>query len=169
MAILEQDNGGTLLAIPEGVAGIDATLKAMVKLVHQWRTDPLIRRAAERIIEDVPGKDGPGEVEAIQNWVRDNIRYTMDVRDVETLKTPYLTLTTRHGDCDDQAVLVATMLESIGYATRFSAIGFSGPDSFSHVLAEVKLGTRWIAVETTERVSLGWFPEGVNARMVRHI
>lgn len=169
MAILERNSGGVLLGIPEGAAGIAATLSLMVHLVRQWRSDPTLRMKAEQIVEYAPPKDARAEIEAIQNWVRDNIRYTQDVRDVETLKTPLLTLTSRHGDCDDQSVLVATLLESIGYATRFSAVGFDGPDSYSHVLAEVKLGTRWIGVETTEPVALGWFPQGASARMVRHI
>lgn len=173
MTILDREAlgivGSTLHAIREGAAGISDTLNMMVRLARIWKNDPSIRSTAERIIADVAGKDFRGEVEAVQNWVRDNIRYTMDVRDVETLKTPYLTLTTYQGDCDDQSLLVATLLESIGYKTRFVAIGFEGPNSYSHVFAEVLLGTRWVAVETTENVELGWKPAGISVFMTRHV
>lgn len=169
MAILSRESMGTLTRIPEGAAGIAATLDAMVRLAKQWKTNPAIRATAERIVNSVSGKDYRGEIEAVQNWVRDNIRYTMDVRDVETLKTPYLTLTSYHGDCDDQSLLAATLLESIGYKTRFVAVGFGGADSYSHVFSEVLLGTKWVALETTEPVALGWRPDGIDVQIIRHV
>lgn len=169
MAILSRESFGHVQAIPEGAAGIAATLNHMVRLAKQFKTHPGIRATAERIVDHVPGKDSRGEVAAIQEWIKSNIRYTMDVRDVETLKTPFLTLTSYNGDCDDQSLLAATMLESIGYKTRFVAVGFDGPDSYSHVFAEVLLGTRWLPLETTEPVSLGWRPAGISVQMIRHV
>lgn len=152
-----------------GADSISQTIALMVKLVKQYRKDPQIRALSESIIQDVPEKDAVGEVRAVFNWVRDNIRYTQDVRDVETLKTPDATIYSAQGDCDDQSTLFATLVETIGYAARFVAVGMSEPGVYEHVYSEVKLGTRWIGADTTENVSLGWVPPNPVAIMIRHI
>lgn len=159
----------TLRLIPEGAAGVKATLDTMVGLVKRFKIVPEIRAMAEQIIAHVKQKDYAGEIRAIFEWVRDKIRYTQDVRDIETLKTPDALLYSFQGDCDDKALLVATLLESIGYTTRFIAVGFTQPGEFDHVYAEVRLGTVWIALETTENMPLGWKPSNVIASMVRHV
>lgn len=96
----------------------------------------------------------------IQDWVRDNITYRKDINGVETLSTPDKTLEYQIGDCDDQSVLVASLLESIGHPTRFVAVSFI-PSNFSHVLTETLIGNKWVAVETTENVPFGWTPPKV--------
>lgn len=159
----------TLRALDPGVAGIRQTLNYMVAFAKQYRKHPDIRRQAENIIADVPQKDAVGEVRAIFNWVRDTIRYTQDIRDVETLKSPDATIYSGQGDCDDKSLLVATLLESVGYATRFVAVGMSQPGVYEHVFTEVKLGTRWIALDTTEPVEMGWTPPNPQARIERHV
>lgn len=157
-----------LTGIPDGIEGTRATLEIMRRWVKQYRTDPMIRALAESIIQDVPEKDAVAEVDALRAWVRQNIRYTQDVNDVETLKTPTVTAQTGQGDCDDQSTLMATLAESIGYKTRFAAVGFI-PDNFEHVFSEVLLGTRWVPAETTENVPLGWYPPGVMTRITVNI
>lgn len=165
----EPQQTATLGILRSGASGIRQTLGYMVSFVKQYRKNPEIRALAESIIADIPQKDSVGEVRSIFNWVRDNIRYTQDVRDVETLKTPDATVYSAQGDCDDKATLVATLLESIGYTTRFIAIGMNAPELFEHVYAQVKLGTRWIGLDTTESVSLGWEPRNPLAYMERHV
>ena len=158
----------TLRWIPEGAVGIGATLDAMVALARQYRTDMTIRRLAEQIVAAVPGKSWYGEAEAVQNWVRNNVRYTMDVADVETIKTPVALLFDRFGDCDDMALLAGTLLSSIGHPVRFVATGSNGTD-YDHVYLETKIGSKWVGVETTESVTLGWKPVSTILPMIRHV
>lgn len=165
----QADPQGILVAIPEGRAGIAATLDFMVELTKQFRHDITVRTMAERIVARVPGKNYYGEAEAIQNWVRDNIRYTQDVYDVETVKPPLATAFSHSGDCDDMALLAGTLLQSIGHPVRYVAVGTETPGVFEHVYVETKIGPRWIGVETTEDVSLGWTPQPQLSRMVRNI
>lgn len=172
MAILASRNEkpvSELRGIPDGAAGVRATLSAMVDLVKEYRTDPQIRAAAENIIADVPGKNYMGEARAIHQYVRDNIRYTLDVRDVETLKNPLYTLQSGQGDCDDKSLLTCTLLESIGHPCRFVAVGFGVPGQFDHVYGETKIGPRWIAMETTELVDFGVKPLNPHSVMIAHI
>lgn len=173
MALLQLDQAApqaasSLSALPEGAAGIRATLDAMIRAARDASATLEVRDLAERIIAAVPAKDYDGEIRAIQAWVKNHIRYTRDPYTVETLKLPHALLQAPQGDCDDQATLVGALALSIGFPVRFVAIGMSDPYIFEHVYAEVKLGTVWVSVETTEPVDIGWQPGNVAARMVRH-
>lgn len=127
----------------------------MRQIVREYRKHPDIYRLSRYIVATVPPKRWAGEAIAIRNFVRRNIRFTRDIRDVETLTNPVRLLEIRQGDCDDHAMLVASLLESIGHPTRFTAIGVSPFGGFSHVYAETKIGEKWYPVETTENYSFG--------------
>ena len=112
-----------------------------------------------------------GEIKKLHKFVRDEIRYTKDINTVETVHTADRVLSQGYGDCDDKAVLLASMLEAIGHPARFVAVGFQ-PNHFSHVYVETLIGKkpgRWLALETTEPVSIGWSPRNVRARMEKHV
>lgn len=121
---------------------------------------------ARSLVGHLPSKDWAAEVETLHAFVRDEIRYIKDPRGVETVATPEWTLAYGQGDCDDKSVLLASMLEAIGHPTRFVAIGFS-PFSYNHVFVETRIGPRWVSVETTEPVDIGWRPKNVRSIMVR--
>lgn len=156
-----------LQSIPDGREGIRATLKAMSTFVRRFKTNPLIMTLTRRIVLPVQGEEWAAEAEAVLNFVRKTVRYTRDVRGVETVQDPVTTLKFRTGDCDDMATLLAAMLESIGHPTRFVAIGFA-PNQFCHVYAETKVGNRWIAMEATKPWPLGKAPANVADRMEQH-
>lgn len=163
----------TLQALPDGVDGIRATLKLMVKTTRQYKKDIGIVTLARQLIDSAPGtaneKNYIDFVTLLQRFVRDEIRYVRDIHGVEMLQTPTRTLQIRTGDCDDKSTLLASLLASIGLPTRFLALGFdSGP--FTHVIAEVKLGTRWIPLETIlDGKEPGWFPPNVTTYMPAHV
>lgn len=146
------------VSIGEGAAGIFDTLALMRRMVNQFKTDPRIRQAALSVAFLTPAQDELSEVEAVFHLVRDHIRYTKDVYGVETLATPDKTLLMRVGDCDDMAVLLASMLESIGYPTRFVIEGYSDGVTWEHVYLEVCVNGAWIALDPTEQVAMGWQP-----------
>lgn len=159
------------MGIPSGSAGTRTTLRLMRKMIDKAKRNFEFRRLALDIVRNVREKNWPGEARAVQRWVRQNIRYVRDINGVETLHTPEKILELRQGDCDDQAMLVATLLESIGFSTRLHAVGFK-PNKFAHVFAEVKLTGKgegfpvWYAVETTEKWGLGRTPENVASHMI---
>lgn len=155
--------------IPSGIDGVRATLAIMVKLAKQFRTDVSVRQVAQQVTHRCRPKDYSCEVTQIQHFVRDAIRYVRDVRDVETIQTPKRTLEIRSGDCDDKALLLAALLESIGYRTRFEALGVRNGD-YSHVLTSVQLGRGWIPLETIlANVEPGWWPRDQTRLMVAHV
>lgn len=161
----QRPNNVTLQGIPEGPRGVNMTLRAMSRYVKQAKRQYPIRELALSLVQRNGQKDWFGEIRDIHAFVRDNIRYVKDIRGIETLATPEMTLKIGQGDCDDKATLLAALLEAVGHPTRFVALAFS-PDQFAHVLVETKLGKKWIPLETTEPVEPGWYPPRVVNRMV---
>ena len=96
-----------------------------------------------------------------------SIQYVRDVRGVETIATPIKTLEFRQGDCDDQAVLLASLLEAIGHPTRFVAMKQTTFGPYVHVYTETKIGSKWYPLETTENMQPGQ-PMKYAARMLEH-
>ncbi len=148
------------MSIPPGKEGIKYTLHLMSKLVQQGKKSPAVRQLAVELTQGLKQKDRLGEVSAVHAFVRDHIRYVKDIRGVETLHTVERILTNAAGDCDDKSVLAASLLESLGHATRFMAVGFK-PGIYTHVYPEVFIGGKWLTVETTEPVPLGWKPKNI--------
>lgn len=143
----------------------------MVELARQGRKNPIIRAKAVELTRGLQQKNWVAQIAAIHNFVKNRIRYVGDIRDVETVATPETVLEIGAGDCDDKAVLTAALLESINHPTLFRAVGFQ-PGRFSHVYVKTLVGRRpgkWIGVETTEPVGLGWEPPGIRESMIRHV
>lgn len=165
---LQAARNSQLLGIPDGPEGVRVTLELMRGLAKAGRINPEVRATADGLVRGLGQQDFTGEVNALFQYVRDQIRYIQDPNDVERLSAPEITLADGSGDCDDKAVLLASLLESIGHPARFVAVAFT-PDNFEHVYVETKIGARWIPLESTEPVQMGWEPPGVVGKMLRHI
>lgn len=149
---------GTRVPLANGVRGVRDTLRLMRAAVREGRTDVRVRQAAISLIWLQPEKSEADEAGAIFEWVRDHIRYVRDVVDVETLSTAERTLAQQIGDCDDKSVLLAAMLESVGYPTRFVVAAYQAPRQFEHVYVQVFIDGQWVNADPTERGPLGYAP-----------
>lgn len=129
----------------------------MSRLARDGKKSLAVIDRASKVTQSCGAKDIACRIGAIHRFVQGQIRYQLDPVDVELLQSPDKTLERMAGDCDDQAVLVASLLMAIGIPARFVAIGFE-PNVYEHVYAEAKCGTRWISIETTEPVPVGWNP-----------
>jgi len=152
----------TLSGIPNGTAGSIATMRAMRQLVRDAIRDPQqkVRESALQILRGV--NTFSDQARAIQQWMQSNIEYRRDPPDLELVQTPQVTLQLRAGDCDDQTVLTAALLQATGHPTQFIAVGMDG-QPLSHVLTQTLIGTSWVAVETIQNRPLGWMPKGVTS------
>ena len=158
-----------LVAIPGGIEGVKATLAQMVKMARAFKTDLNVNQLAVSLVSNCPSKDYRAELVAIQHFCRDQIRYTRDVEGVETLRTPVQTLKLGAGDCDDKSILFCSLAGSVGFPTRFCAIGVRG-EPFSHVMPQARLGSGWINCETiVAGVEIGWFPPDATDVMLAHV
>lgn len=148
----------TLAEIPGGAAGTRATVGKMLELIRAAKLQPVIRNLAVLIIAGLPHKAYAEQAATVQRWVQSHIQFVRDVRGVETLTPPAYLVRTRAGDCDDQSMLVAALLESIGLPARI-VVGGPHPETFLHVWAEVEIAGRWCACETTEPYRFGQRPK----------
>src|SRR5271157_3497522 len=116
--------------IPDGDAGVAATIGKMTGLLNgpQGIRSLTVRRA---VADAVRGVDrGMPEIDAVFYWVKDNIEFRGEWG--ETLQSPEATINLGIGDCDDQSMLAAAMLNSLGYETRFKTIALKySPDELS--------------------------------------
>lgn len=158
-----------LMGLPDG-ADADKkreTLKLMRDLTRSGKRDPAVHDFACSLIQGCPPKNWRCEIECLWRWVLDNIRYTNDITDVETISDAQGVLDRGWGDCDDVSLLLATMLETTGHRTRFVALGKSYGD-FTHVIVEARCGNGWIPLDATENRAFGWSPPDMPFAMQMH-
>jgi transglutaminase-like putative cysteine protease len=155
-----------LYGIAEGKSGILQTARLMRDIVAHYKLNPVVRDTALSLVAHLPQKDEAGEIAALFYFVRDQVRYVKDIYDVETVHTPDVLLEIMQGDCDDKSVLLASLLESIGYETAFKIVGFNGPD-FEHVYVYVYAAGVDVAqhLDATEPEEPGWEAPGATASM----
>jgi transglutaminase-like putative cysteine protease len=133
----------------------------MARLSRAGLRDQDIRNLAASITREgflegfgIPNKDYEGEAARLLDWVRANIRYVRDTTQVELLHYPQTILETGTGDCDDMAILLSSLLETVGHPTRFIAVAFE-PDIYSHVWVQDYIDGEWVDLEPTEDLPLG--------------
>ncbi len=151
-----------LLQLGDGPATVDRFVAELQRFKLAPAELVAVRRAALGLVRELAPNDDVAEVRALWSYVRDSIRYVKDVRGVDTLQSPRTTLELAQGDCDDKSLLLASLLESIGYATRFTVSATVPRGSYNHVFIEAfvpKLG-RWIPLES----SITGFPFGRSLR-----
>ncbi len=133
----------TRSVLPDGIAGVNATVKKMVELAHgiYGSKSAKVRALAIDIVKNagIPDKDYYGEIVAIHNWVRDNIRYFHDPIGQETLSYPEeMLFNSRGGDCDDMVITEIGLLGSIGVEAYPVVVGMF-PNHYSHVYLYAKV------------------------------
>lgn len=131
----------TTMTLPGGEQGNLLTVEFMKKIARERSKHPLVRQLACNIIKkyNVPSMHYAEEAFAIGDWVKRNFRYVRDTKGVETLQDP-LTMIDQiqrgngQGDCDDHALLIATLLLSIGHSPKFRIVKYNKhAPSFAHI------------------------------------
>jgi len=95
----------------------------------EWR----VRQLAARIVARSRNVRRNGPV-LIARWIRANILYTQEAPGYELLQGPLTTLTIRTGDCDDLAILWASLCRSIGLKAYVVGVRARGAPSFRHAV-----------------------------------
>ncbi len=148
--------------IPKGYPGTIKTVELIAHLVRAGAKDFGVRQTAIEILRqcDIRPKNYLGEIHALFEWVRRNVRYTRDIHRVELLHTARRMLELRAGDCDDMTILLSSMLKSIGHPVRLVLVGFNPMKKklFTHIYLEVFYKGRWIPLDATVNRSMGWAP-----------
>lgn len=121
------------------------TVGVMRGVARKYARDPRVRQLALRILLNagVSSHNFLDEADAIGTFVQQNVRYVRDPNNIEQLHDPIYMIDqiakgTAQGDCDDQALLVATLLLSIGAEPLFAIVRFKAYDGpFNHIYTVV--------------------------------
>lgn len=130
-----------VIKLPNGADGNLMTVEFMKKVARERSKSPLVRQLACNILKQyrVPSMHYAQEALAIGDWVKKNFRYVRDTRGVETLQDPltmidHIQRGNGQGDCDDHALLIATLLLSIGHSPRFRVVKYNRyANSYAHI------------------------------------
>lgn len=127
--------------IPNGELGNEATVRFLIKLARKRSSHPVIRQLAIGIIRQAGTKSMSyiDEARAIGQWVQKNVPYVKDITNVETVHDPLTMIdkwkrNTLGVDCDDHAVLIATLLLSIGHRPVYRIVKYRADSpSYNHI------------------------------------
>lgn len=113
----------------------------MKKVARERAGHPTIRKLALNILNyyETESHDYVSEARAIGEYVQKKVRYVKDANGIEQLHDP-LTIIDQiqrgiaRADCDDMALLIATLLLAIGHAPKFRIVRYKdGSGAFNHI------------------------------------
>ncbi len=113
--------------------------------------DPTVRELATGLAIKYPGEYNIYQVCAIFDYIKENIQYVSDPRGVDQWSAPDSTLKIGAGDCDDYAIVLASMVESIGGTTRIHMTD-------THAFATVYIGSGESAENIVKAISSYYGP-----------
>lgn len=125
-------------------------------------TDMDVRIAASNAIRSHPGAYSVNQLIDIYDWMTKNVFYQNVPLDKSEPYYPNETLKTKSGDCKNQAVLIASMVEAVGGSARVLLV----PDCH-HAFAEVYLGNDSNSKEVFDAIR-AHYPDASNATLHYH-
>lgn len=143
---------------------IEERVASIQDMVWAGIQDPRMRKLALQITKHCPERDGTCEARAVYDYVKANVRYTGDVapikmgrsgpvEGVDLYQAGKRTLEFQGGDCDDQSILVSTLLAHNGITPRLRVVAESRTADDSHIYPIAGLPknapTKWVALDTT--------------------
>lgn len=141
--------------IPGGDRGIRRTVQEMRGLVHASLAQPLPVETAGVIIAPYGAECSGQRALAIREFLKEYVSFVPDPVGRELLRAPgYLLERIRDegyasGDCDDVAILGASLGMAVGLPARFVLLGFARDLPFSHIFTELWTSEGWAELDTT--------------------
>ena len=133
------------------------TVRAMIDAIVGPRGEQstLVRGVKDHIIREVQPKDYYSEILAVRYFVHEKCKYSNDalgveqVQDAERMCDQIVKFGKVIGDCDDCAVLMATLCRQLGREVEIIIVGFGRQGSYSHVFVRVKepKSGKWIVLD----------------------
>ncbi|MCK4661346.1 MAG: hypothetical protein KAT68_00660 [Bacteroidales bacterium] len=115
------------------VGGLKETLKVINNVVSDYHNE----------VSDLAGylRDDSKEQSAfnVWHWMVTNLKYKLDKRGKEEIRTPARSYLDRHFgiDCDDYSVMGVSLLYNMGYNPEFNIVAFNYKENFGHIYITV--------------------------------
>lgn len=114
-----------------GVKGNMKTVDVMKQVAHERAGHPKIRKLTLNVLNHygVKSHHYADEAKAVGDYVKRKVRYVKDPAGIEQLHDPLMLVDQiergiARGDCDDMALLIASMLLSIGHRPKFRTVRY---------------------------------------------
>ena len=120
----------------ESLERVSKSVKNMLSLAST--VCPEVRELAVKLGIKFPAGDFK-QARRVYEFVRDEIQYISDPLGIEEIQSPETTLRLSSGDCDDKAVLLASLLLAIGFETCFFVVDVDNDGFPDHVYSGVYL------------------------------
>ena len=150
-----------VVQIPTGQRGTEQTLQVMGNLAIEAQSDPQFVAFAQGIVRNCGARDYACMMQAIYDFVVNNLKYQNDPTFCEFVQSPsYAIFVSGTSDCDDQACVVAALALSLGFLGAYRAVFLETPDEASHVFAMLKHPNQrdWTPIDTVAQRGVGWQP-----------
>lgn len=128
---------------PEFIFNPKGTFEILNENVDPY--DIEVRKMAATSAKRYPGKYNIYQICSLFDDTKNNIQYISDPRGRDVWSPPYDTLTVEAGDCDDYAILLASLVESIGGTTRIYLTD-------THAFAAVYIGDEKNTADVVEAI-----------------
>mgnify|MGYP001559253939 FL=1 len=153
-------------------------LDFLADLIEKGSQDPNVYSFTRQLLNHngIESYDKAGEINAIGQWVRDNISYRNHVTGRDCFQAAKRTLALGSGDCDQVTVLTNSMLASIGIPVAMRIVSMDINKPYHHIYALAGLrksnalsggpdDNKWIPIDTTnKRQPIGWEPNYAKKR-----
>ncbi|MDD4651254.1 MAG: transglutaminase domain-containing protein [Methanothrix sp.] len=169
-----QYQGGPLTGVPP-LSEPDKAVEKSIELINS-AVDPentITRNKAVEIASDAPGPLNVDQICHIYKYIMDNWEYVPDPRGIDYISSGQNTIELSEkiaarqnrsvagaGDCDDYSVLMASLIEAIGGATRV-VLAYGGDEG--HAYTEVYLGE---IDSNSTRAILSWLKNKYDCELV---
>jgi hypothetical protein len=120
--------------------------------------DPAVLDKASNLVGGLSALNYAGQAQALWMYVRNCILYLEDPRNDDHFQSPAVTMQRQAGDCDDQVILLGSLLRAIGFQVRLVFVFRNPPQDYTsdfpdHVYLDVNMehgadGPIWVTAET---------------------
>lgn len=137
--------------LPAGDRIIPAILTGLNKITSRYGSDPAVRAASIYQLKGLGNDDQMGQAQRLHAFVRDNVTYVGDPLEGEYVTSPYQLLAgiaNGHqvfGDCDDHAVLLSSMLQSLGIPSYVVAVKLG--EEYDHAVSIAQIKGTWVVLD----------------------
>jgi transglutaminase-like putative cysteine protease len=164
---VDTELAGPLRLQTKKIRTLDDRIRELRRLADRGKRDPAIYAFARQAVNSKCGtdwcvneKDTLGELRALFQAIRSNVRYTSDIAGIDSYQLPQKTLRMRTGDCDDFSTLAAASALSLGIPVRFKVIRTKNAKDWNHIYTEMGVPRgnpqRWVPFDASVSKPFGW-------------
>lgn len=134
--------------LPGGEPDQVGILRFLERVKTLRQREPFVREIAVSLLCGIRDNDQTAQAHVLLNFVQSRMQYVRDPVGSEYVKDPVEILAAIQqgqrvpGDCDDHALLLATLLGAVGIETKLAGVKLHGGD-WNHVIVRARLGAQW--------------------------